>query len=884
MADPLPHLTSALSDRYRIERELGAGGMATVYLAEDLRHDRKVALKVLKPELAAVLGAERFVVEIKTTAALQHPHILPLFDSGTAGGFLYYVMPFIDGETLRSKLDRETQLGIDEALRIATNVADALDYAHRHGVIHRDIKPENILLHDGRPMVADFGIALAVSAAAGGRMTETGLSLGTPHYMSPEQATAEKELTGRSDIYSLGSVLYEMLSGSPPHVGSSAQQIIMKIVTEEAAPVTKLRKTVPPNVAAAVAKALEKLPADRFATAAQFADALANPGFDAGGVMVRQPPAAGGRTRTSRIVAAAAWFAVGASAVVLGVRQLRPTEPVGSAERQQVTYSGLAGSPAVSADGRFVAYLETRCPDPPARGGCVVLEVLEVGSARPIQIITGADRLSSPRWTHDGLALVVAGALAAGRSGLFSVPRLGGLPRRLADEPVAFDTHPSADTVALVAPGDTGMTLRVINLASGQPAGVDLPVPIEPLDLSWSPNGRLLAMSSSDRVHVVRREDGALLSSLDRTLTRAPLRWSADGRHILAFQWTAGQDDDLLAFPVTEAGRVGRPRLLVSLLSTLLRSRFDVARGTGRVVIGSGSVFYDVWSFDLAPAGGGAQRLTQGTNWHGAPFLTADGRALYYLRADPLGNSLYRIVDGREAAVTAERQVVNNTGRLSRDERTVTFESRLDSTLVLMIHDVASGTSRWVPRTGDDDLGWLLPGGDAILWLGPATRALWITDANGKNRREIAATLPADQATTFAQWASVRFEYGVWFLAPDGASVAILGGTRDVATLVRVPLGGGTIMTLGQFPLRDGDVGLAGWSQDGVIHLARRRTDQSRTSLLGLDAATGALRPEAELAAACDVFSVSFAAAGRRAACVVQERRADVVLIDGLRP
>jgi serine/threonine-protein kinase len=190
-------LTSALASRYRIERELGAGGMATVYVAHDAKHDRKVAIKVLRQELAAVLGAERFVQEIKTTANLQHPHILPLFDSGEADGFLYYVMPYIEGETLRDKLNREKQLGIEEAVRITTEVADALGYAHRHDVIHRDIKPENILLHDGRPMVADFGIALAVSAAAGGRMTETGLSLGTPHYMSPEQATAEKDLTNR---------------------------------------------------------------------------------------------------------------------------------------------------------------------------------------------------------------------------------------------------------------------------------------------------------------------------------------------------------------------------------------------------------------------------------------------------------------------------------------------------------------------------------------------------------------------------------------------------------------------------------------------------------------------------------------------------------------
>jgi len=289
--------------------------MATVYLAQDLKHDRKVALKVLKPELAAVLGAERFVVEIKTTAALQHPHILPLFDSGTADGFLYYVMPFIDGETLRTKLDRETQLGIAEAVKITTDVADALHYAHQQGVVHRDIKPENILLHNGRPMVADFGIALAVSAAAGGRMTETGLSLGTPHYMSPEQATAEKEISARSDIYSLASVLYEMLTGNPPHTGASSQQIIMKIVTEEATPVTKLRKSVPPNVAAAVAQALEKLPADRFGTASEFAAALQNPAFMAAGSSAARGASAPRRRRavtalattTVLVAALAAW-------------------------------------------------------------------------------------------------------------------------------------------------------------------------------------------------------------------------------------------------------------------------------------------------------------------------------------------------------------------------------------------------------------------------------------------------------------------------------------------------------------------------------------------------------------------------------------------------
>jgi len=279
MPERFDRLSAALADRYRIERELGAGGMATVYLAEDLKHHRKVAVKVLRPELAVVLGGDRFVKEIETTANLQHPNILPLFDSGEAAGFLYYVMPFIDGDSLRDKLNRETQLGVDEAVRITTEVADALDYAHRQNVIHRDIKPENILLQDGRPVVADFGIALAVSAAAGGRMTETGLSLGTPHYMSPEQATAEKELTNRSDIYSLGCVLYEMLTGDPPHTGSSVQTIIKKIVIDEPRPITELRKSIPANVAAATDKALQKLAADRFETAAKFSEALTNPSF-----------------------------------------------------------------------------------------------------------------------------------------------------------------------------------------------------------------------------------------------------------------------------------------------------------------------------------------------------------------------------------------------------------------------------------------------------------------------------------------------------------------------------------------------------------------------------------------------------------------------------
>ncbi len=223
MTDQLDHLKAALTARYAVERELGSGGMATVYLAHDVKHERKVAIKVLRPELAAVLGAERFLNEIKVTANLQHPHILPLNDSGEAEGFLYYVMPYVEGESLRDRLDREKQLSIDEALKIASEVADALGSAHRQDVVHRDIKPENILLREGHAVVADFGIALAVKSAGGERLTETGLSLGTPAYMSPEQVAGDREIDRRSDIYSLACVLFETLAGQPPFTAATAR-------------------------------------------------------------------------------------------------------------------------------------------------------------------------------------------------------------------------------------------------------------------------------------------------------------------------------------------------------------------------------------------------------------------------------------------------------------------------------------------------------------------------------------------------------------------------------------------------------------------------------------------------------------------------------------
>jgi eukaryotic-like serine/threonine-protein kinase len=311
--DAVARLTAALAGQYRIERKLGEGGMATVYLAHDLRHNRQVALKVLKPELAAVLGAQRFLQEIQVTANLQHPHILPLYDSGSADGVLFYVMPLVQGKSLRDRLDREKLLPVDETIRITRQVAGALDFAHRQGIIHRDIKPENILLHDGEALLTDFGIALAVTEAGGGRLTGTGLSIGTVQYMSPEQAAGERDLDARSDIYALGAVTYEMLAGEPPVTGPSVQAMIAKLMTERPTSLRVVRDTVPRSLDDAVMRALAKARTDRFSSAREFADALTAPEVSATpAIGARNVPAAS----TSRHTLTIALSMLGVIAVV----------------------------------------------------------------------------------------------------------------------------------------------------------------------------------------------------------------------------------------------------------------------------------------------------------------------------------------------------------------------------------------------------------------------------------------------------------------------------------------------------------------------------------------------------------------------------------------
>ncbi|MGD8322178.1 MAG: protein kinase [Gemmatimonadota bacterium] len=423
MTDPVARLNAALERRYAVESEIGEGGMATVYLAEDLRHHRKVALKVLKPELAAVVGAERFLAEIETTANLQHPHILPLYDSGEADSFLFYVMPYVEGETLRQRLDREKQLPVDEAVRIATAVAGALDYAHRHGVVHRDVKPGNIMMQDGQPVVGDFGIALAVGAAGGARLTETGLSVGTPYYMSPEQATGDQTVGPATDIYALGAVLYELLTGDPPYMGSTAQAVLGKILQGVPVSATTARRSVPANVDAALRKALEKLPADRFTGAQEFAKALADPGFRHG---TESPTALGGRRWKD--VAVVATMLAGVFAVALAWALLRPAAPL-PVTRYRLTFTAGGGLRplasrqfALAPDGSWLVYTG---PGSDTTKNQLWVKARDRVEATPL---AGTDGAESPFVSPDGqwIAFDVGGELR-------KVPVGGGSATTIAD-------------------------------------------------------------------------------------------------------------------------------------------------------------------------------------------------------------------------------------------------------------------------------------------------------------------------------------------------------------------------------------------------------------------------------------------------------------------
>ncbi|HEY4320880.1 MAG TPA: protein kinase [Gemmatimonadales bacterium] len=656
MSGTLERLTTSLADRYAVERELGAGGMATVYLARDLKHDRKVAIKVLRPELAAVIGAERFLAEIKTTANLQHPHILSLFDSGTVDGTVFYVMPFVDGESLRDRLTREKQLPIIDAVRIATETADALQYAHQQGVIHRDIKPENILLQGGHALVADFGIALAASKTGGARMTETGMSLGTPQYMSPEQAMGERDLDARTDVYALGCVTYEMLTGEAPFSGPTAQAIVAKVMTEKPASIIAHRPRVAESVEDAVLTALEKLPADRFASAAEFAAAISN---------------RTGKTTSSRGVPGRAasrpawpWIAalviVGAGGLFAGSRLTGHRSSAGPGVLGRATHltwdAGLEVEPALSPDGRLIAY----AAGPASR---FRIMVRDVAGGRAIHLTDDSSATETlPTWLPDGSRVAY---LSAG--GVFSAPAGGGparpeMPAMPATPITSVTFSPDGKRMAFTR-GDS----LLVRETDGSVHGIARMA--EPTLCNWSPQGALIACATGDalyvgsgstfanlspgRIVICHLGDNRLITVTDSTSLNTSPVWSPDGAWLYFISSRDGPHD-IYAVAVRGSGAIdGAP---VRLSAGLGAHTIAISHGGTQLAYSLYSARTTTWWMPVPTEPGAttarAVRITNANEYIEQLNPSDDGQWLYY-DSDLTGNDdIFRIP---VAGGTAER-------------------------------------------------------------------------------------------------------------------------------------------------------------------------------------------------------------------------------------
>ena len=671
-------LAAALSNRYRIERELGAGGMATVYLAHDIKHDRKVAVKVLRPELAAVIGAKRFLAEIKTTANLQHPHILALFDSGQVDGTVFYVMPFVEGESLRDRITREKQLPIDDALRIAREVADALQYAHEHAVIHRDIKPENILLHGGHALVADFGIALAASKTGGSRMTETGMSLGTPHYMSPEQAMGERDLDARTDIYALGCVTYEMLVGDPPFTASTAQGIVAKVMTERPSSIIARRDRVPEHVEDAVLTALQKLPADRFATAQAFAEAL-SPQTRLTGSHRTARIAAPRRTLTVPIaLAAGAVLGLVAGALYRSSRHEK-TVTTGAIVRV-TTDDGLEVQPAISPDGKMMVYA----------GGTTLhvrlyLRPVDGGHAVPLTKET-PEQQEEAQWSPNGTSVLFLArggvdTVAVGVGGGTAVTLIDSTKGRVNTATWAPDGHQIAYVrndslfVYTIANGDTRFLAK-------QPAK----------ECAWSPDGDLIACTQPrdfarvllnmgntgpSAIMVTRASGGASIAVTDSvTLNTSPV-WAPDGRRLYFISNRDGQRD----IYYTAIGGDGRANGAIQRLTTALNAAsISLSRDGHRLAYSVYTPQANLWSLPIVPnvvaTSSMATQVTFGHQQVESSTVTSDGKTIYYDSERNGSSDIWRLnVGEREPEAMTTDAADEFGGVLSPDGRRLTFYS-----------------------------------------------------------------------------------------------------------------------------------------------------------------------------------------------------------------
>ena len=786
-------LNTALAGRYDVEREIGAGGMATVYLARDVRHDRRVALKVLNPELGAVLGVDRFLAEIKVTANLQHPNLLPLFDSGEANGLLFYVMPFVEGESLRARLEREKQLPVDEAVRIAVAVASALDYAHAHGVIHRDLKPENILLQAGQPVIADFGIALAVSKAGGARVTQTGLSLGTPQYMSPEQATGDRAIDARTDIYSLAAVTYELLTGEPPHTGNTAQAIIAKLMTEEVRPLTVLRRSVPNHVDAAVRHALQKLPADRFASAREFADCLqgraAVPLGNTGG---REAPGAGGmgggrapggaltsgaeRVRARRLITAlgAVCVLLAAGAAWLLVRGPR-SAPATTArfvlnfEPNERLADGIGTPLTISRDGRMIAYAATR------GGGAPKLFVRAIGELRAREL-GGTDGAFTPEFSPDGKwVLFIAG------NQLKKVPIEGGTPVPLLNMPSGSIRGMSWGSTDRIVLGNVDGLLRDLPAVGGE-ASVLFPRTLVPGSLGqrWP-----LVLPDGNTVLFVEFSRGSLTSAeiwvgslRDHTAKSLGLIGTVPVGVIEGRLIYAGANGALMAAPFDkDAQRVtGAPVPVVDQVSV------EAVSAAARVAMSpSGNLIYQTGNASvqlvLADERGVTHPLLPELRAFGFPRFSPDGKKVAVSVSSGSGTDIW-IFDrgaGTLAKLTSGAVVSNDRPEWTPDGKRLLYRSTRDGTAGVW----------WQPadRSGAAELLMKVAGkviNEAVV--SPDGTTLLARVTGGKANQDFWVRSLRGDTTTREFIASPAYETGARF-SPDGRWVVYTSdesGSREV--------------------------------------------------------------------------------------------------------
>jgi serine/threonine-protein kinase len=741
MPDVPAGLTAALENRYRLDRELGRGGMATVYLARDLKHDRQVALKVLRPDLAAVLGRDRFLAEVRLTAKLDHPHILTLIDSGESDGLLWYVVPFIRGESLRQKLERERQLPIPDALAITKQIAAALDYAHRNGVIHRDLKPENILLHEGEAMLADFGIALAVKEAGGNRLTETGISLGTPQYMSPEQATGDRQLDPRSDVYSLGAVLYEMLTGEPPHSGATVQAVIAKLMTERPTRLRVIREAVPVAVEAAVERALAKTPADRFASAAELVAALEQPEPE-----IKRP-----RLRVLPRVALALLLLVGIAGTAWYL--LRPRAAAVPITQRQLTYSGHADQPAISPDGKRVAYVISN--------RTLVVQPLDGGE--PVTLVPPVRFILTPRWTRDGSAIlfkmfrdtVVNGRIKL--AGTWMIPSAGGPAREVLPDIDAFDA--GRDTLTALWAQRNPARIETVDLRTGHALkSIAVPDSIGTVnELAWSPDQKWIALAARV-VAIVPSEGGRFLSLA--TGGRSP-RWSRSGDALYFLQDTAGTAElRRVDFDPQKGEPRGAPRTLVSLPHA---AGFDIGP-SGAVVYAQSTGSTQAFSFLVRNRRiVETHALTQGSAEIGTVRISPDGSRVAYSRLEGDRARVEIVPFGGGEPEPGPRAAGHDSGpSWSPDGRALAFVSTGETgTARMMVARVPGGTAQ--------------PVGTAS----PITPASWSADGawiayNTDNPRKIALVNLTSQTQSFVTIPdSLGLEYQPSVIVPDARHLVV---------------------------------------------------------------------------------------------------------------